>query len=383
MRDCKNWRLDPGRTNYSLGESPAVPFDLLWRKKISGDFPPCPPLNKIGNKLFFTDTVSGEDRASLYCVNSDTGEELWRFQNTVAGATFLGGVSEETAILYQGTGEGGTVGVGVRDGSIAWHNRQLSPFARFGGVVDGDGIILFAEGNANSRYVCTISHKTGGTLAQFKVPFYALEELAVSPSTICGIVVTEERTSRDVVALSRTTGEVRWTTDVLSLDDAAYGPPDNSGNRDLVGMLMADGRVFVTQSSGKLWCLDERTGALRWNYGLHHGNLYVPAYADQKLYFRKWEHFICLDANTGKEIYAIQHNGKPAGTGYVSGTVAGDCFFFSDTLAIFALDRKDGSERWRHDYGKKKVMVWGPYIVSDGRLYVAGSDNYISCFGAK
>lgn len=387
MNDCPNWRVDAGRTNWAKNESPKPPFSLLWKEKVSERFSPGSPL-KVGTSLLFTD-VAWEDgtHATLYCFDASTGELRWTFRNPVSGTTFLGGVGDETAVVYQGLGEGGILGINLKDGAVRWHIEELAASSRFGGVIQGNEIFLDTRDSQNQAGVCGIDLTTGDVLSQFKIPFFCLNEICVTPDVIYGIpqvenAATKERVARHVVALSRKTGELLWMTDVHVLDSAKYGSPAADGNGDLNALVVAEDRIFITQLSGKLWCLEAESGNPLWSYAEHHSTFYTPAYADGKLYLRKLDNFVCLDAPTGNEQYSVNHNGMTS-WGAHSGTIAGDYLFFSDGCTLFAFDRNDGHECWRQSYRKKKVLVWGPPIICEGNLYVNGGDNYVYCFGSK
>jgi outer membrane protein assembly factor BamB len=327
----------------------------------------------------------GTDHVSLYCLDSETGEQKWQIQNPVAGATELYGIGEEAAVYGQILGEGGIRGVDLATGKEKWHIAHLGSTDRLGGVVEGGVIWLVTSDGSGAEFICEIDLKTGVIVSQIKSPFSSVGgEVSLNRDAIYGTVLSDENNARQLFAISRSSGTVLWVTDVADLDEGQGPPQDEDESKGaLDGIIVAEDRVFVTQFSGKLWCLDARTGSPAWSYASHPGRLYVPARAEGRLYFRKRDLFICIDEKDGRELFTARHDGNTTSLGKDAGVVAGDYFFFSDNWSIFALALKDGSEKWRVNYSKRRVNVWGPCIVSGGRLYVSGGDNFIYCFGSK
>jgi len=196
---------------------------------------------------------------------------------------------------------------------------------------------------------------------------------------------------------------------------------------------IADGKVFVSSSMGismypsstpyhhaKLYCLDENTGRLIWEFEANCNSLSSPTVSAGKVFvgsfgmFRSCNNRIyCLDENTGEviwvrhvkyitvpisvensKIFASSFNGKiycldensgeliwsyDTGAASFSPVVAGGKVFVgSGNGKIYCLDEDTGELKWSYKVGDN--LVFSP-AVANGKIFVASGKIY--CFGSK
>lgn len=177
------------------------------------------------------------------------------------------------------------------------------------------------------------------------------------------------RTTREVYAVNRRTGDHEWTAKL-----------DVGDGWSLKGHIVADtDLVFVSAlkphiSAGiddspwsgaeRLFALEADTGAVAWDWKLPKKTLTPPAYADNTLYVGEWH----PDANTGR-LHAIDVTDGTITWTYETGagavlspTVAGDTVYICQGEEFAAVATADGARRWRLKVGSR---TGAPVIVGD------------------
>jgi len=156
------------------------------------------------------------------------------------------------------------------------------------------------------------------------------------------VIILGIKETRQIVGLSFDTGEEMWIGDPMNYIEIYSATNDRRSVAH-----MSDGKIFVGGMSGIVYCHDAKNGTLLWTYDAYDpyneilwGNnwpVYGSFVADGKLYIHCCEHspidpkprgypFICLDIETGEEVWQINLRGHHWG-GY---PVIGD-----STIAIY------------------------------------------------
>ncbi len=179
--------------------------------------------------------------------------------------------------------------------------------------------------------------------------------------------------------------------------------------------LARGGSVYFASFNHNLYCLDARTGNLRWKYearnkmgcsspiehegmifvGCHDYNMYAidaesgtlvwkfptrgeiigsTAVKDGCLYFGSSDRmFYALDARTGKLIWKFMTEGKI----FSEPTIADDFVIFgSFDRQIYCLNRKTGELMWKVPTYREVTNV-APFPVLDGFVYISCYDNFL------
>ena len=156
--------------------------------------------------------------------------------------------------------------------------------------------------------------------------------------------------------------------------------------------VVAYGMVFVGTSvddvDGKLYAVDEDTGAIKWDITFAGTPIYSsPAVADGMLFFGCDNYpsptgkIYCLDAYTGEETWSYETGGGVVSSPTV---VDGKVFVGSNDGSIYALDEQDTNEDkqgdliWRYDTPRGGPVSSSP-AVANGRVFVGCCDGYIYC----
>lgn len=185
---------------------------------------------------------------------------------------------------------------------------------------------------------------------------------AVEDGTILGRMHTpgREGARSEVVAFEADTGEVQWT----------HGP--TNGTLDRYTDLAARDAVYFSrcgdQNCRTLFAL-ELDGEERWTREIDAG-YDRPVVVDDTLYFGGDAPVRAIDAATGETLWEYRpesHDSLVAGVG--------DSVYAQLEHSIVALDRDQGSERWRYEPGEEAEQVPLDTTVPDGVAYVVTVDQ--------
>jgi outer membrane protein assembly factor BamB len=148
--------------------------------------------------------------------------------------------------------------------------------------------------------------------------------------------------------------------------------------------VVSEGMVFFTSGENRVYAVDARTGAWKWQYErespesftirgyaapmVHEGRVYV-GFSDGYL--------ACLQAQSGDVIWARSLAGEATRFVDVDSTPVvshGMLFVASYSGGVYALDPKDGSTRWRYD-----VEGAGTVRVGRGRVFFSSPKWGLTC----
>ncbi|PVX26359.1 MAG: hypothetical protein CW691_01670, partial [Candidatus Bathyarchaeum sp.] len=161
------------------------------------------------------------------------------------------------------------------------------------------------------------------------------------PSGVALISVEDVNVDEDLFIVS--TKETRTTYGFrLSTGEELWGPTPSRHYTDNWGHssgnswdIIADGKVIAGNYGGTVWCYDAQTGGVEWTFDIDdpftevlHNNRWrfrPVIVSDGKLYIENTEHnprdpqprgapFICLDLETGEQIFRIPYRGSEWGS---------------------------------------------------------------------
>ncbi|WP_220682835.1 PQQ-binding-like beta-propeller repeat protein [Methanofollis formosanus] len=212
-----------------------------------------------------------------------------------------------------------------------------------------------------------------------------------------------------LVCYDAATGEELWTNE---LGGAAVGA--------VSGVAVADGKAYLGGTDGKLYCVDEESGATSWSsekidetgyFGLsssplvYNGNVYAlsasdatlhafgpdgneawsfpigggaayfvsPAAADGKVYCSNMTALFCIDPVTQDEVWNTSVTDVILSTPAVSG----NAIFCAGAINTYAFDRETGDERWNVSLAGTSSSP----AVDGANLYVGAKDG-LHCLDA-
>lgn len=189
---------------------------------------------------------------------------------------------------------------------------------------------------------------------------------------------TLQTTNGTIYCLNAKTGDIKWSYTTIG---NVYSCP-----------AVADGYLYVASADlntymGELYCFDAITGQKQWNQSImtgytspivSEGRLYILAINPDDYYGK----LLCLDASNGDEIW--NHT-----TGYIDFSLYtapaisdGKLFFTSIDIVggifctISCLDITDGNEIWRTKLGKMDFgYALSSPTIADGKAYIVNAET--------
>ncbi len=175
----------------------------------------------------------------------------------------------------------------------------------------------------------------------------------------------------------------------------------NSGGQIYASPAAADGMIFIGNNAGRLFALDQETGAEKWKFPAHNRIASSPAVSNGFVYFNCYDsNFYAVDeftgqlkwkfATGGEKRFAAQniHGAEPANESmpdpfdfYLSSpSIAnGIVYFGSGDDNVYALDAATGALKWK--FHTDNVVHASP-AISDGVLYIGSWDTYFYALNA-
>ncbi|HEX4781649.1 MAG TPA: PQQ-binding-like beta-propeller repeat protein [Usitatibacter sp.] len=175
-----------------------------------------------------------------------------------------------------------------------------------------------------------------------------------------------------------------------------------TGNRVVSSPVMQGGIVYFGSDDGSVYAVDAESGRQLWRHATQGPVPSTPAVAGDTVYVGSYDgRFYALDARTGATRWKFRtegerrfeakglHGATPSGQTYFdtfdiylsSPVVAGDAVYFgSGDGHLYALDRTDGTLRWKFHTGD---VVHASPAYADGVLYFGSWDSYFYAVDAK
>lgn len=445
--DWPTWRFDPSRSACSpenLPESLELlwvrelpPLAPAWpnepRLHFDGVYEPV----VVGKRLLVGSSLDG----SVVALDTSSGELLWKF--FTEGPVRFAPVAWKDKV-YAGSDDGYVYCLDVAAGKLLWkvrgapddrperrhlgNNRLISFWPVRGGPVLADGTLYFAAGvwPTMGVFVVAVDAQTGKLLwrndrldhiARVRLDHNHLDESGLSPQgylVVQGDLLLVPNGRSMPAGLDRRTGELLYYVQgyrngdcrVIAADQVALvgetGAVDVRTGREVGSRWMAAGNDAPDGFDGTRFHLYEgpihpykMIPGCTWQsvlcdglaYGLERGVLYAYDLRNAKIseYETKWQDRVLKpwrwDPPLVWKLATPESAKKPAGAALIR---AGNRLYgqVGKNLVAFKLPDLCGAVptiAWSQPLDAPSVRL----LAADGRLFAAGSDGTIRCFGAK
>lgn len=339
--------VDVGGTFGSIFCLDAATGKLIWQvdkvgaQDLKGFFS-SPTLSADGKFLLIGEGLHFDTDCHLLCLHADSGKLHWKIdvpKNHVESSpavfgdlVVVGAGAIERANHLPVESPGYAFAVGISDGQIRWQSDIVDPESS--PAIAPDGIVYIGSGANGSAVVAF--NPDGTRLWKTSTPYPAtgavslLYDVVVIGTGRGDFVNADPHPAGAVLALDRTTGQIRWKTE---LPDAVLG-----------NLVIVDGKVFCPVRDGTV---------------------------------------VALDLENGERIWQQQISNAPVLAGI---TTAGDAVYaVSSDGFLVLLDSKTGRLLEKHSLhdeanpGRQNLSVSAP-VLGNGRLFVGSETGGLRCF---
>lgn len=276
----------------------------------------------------------GSADGHLYAVNASTGVERWRFRT--------GGAVDATPAVHDGlvyvlSRDGGVHAVDVERGSARWSFRtrgeqQVDFWDHFlsDPLVHGD-LVIFGSGDST---VYALDRRTG--VERWRL---ATEHAVHAAPVFDGTHLLISGFDGYLRAVDPQTGAPRWAFKTVG---AQYFPRGDIQRSPAV----VDGIAYFGSRDYNIYAVNTSTGTAHWN--LREGLGWIiatPLVTDSLVYYgaSDGQRFYASDRRNGRVRWSVPVRTRVFG----SAVLVGDAILFGGFNGrLFALDPRDGSERW-------------------------------------
>jgi outer membrane protein assembly factor BamB len=300
-----------------------------------------PALTADGKFLVIGEGLHFDAQCHLICLNAATGKLHWKIdvpRNHIESSPAIlddvvvaGAGAIERANHLPVDSPGYALSVGISDGRIRWQSEIIDPESS--PVIAPDGVVYIGSGVNGSAVVAL---DTNGTrLWKTSTPYPATGAVSLFDGLVVigtgrgDFVNGDPHPSGAVLAFDRTTGRIRWKT---QLPDAVLG-----------NLAIVEGRVFCPVRDGTVVALNLENGEKIWSQQISH----APVLAGI--------------ASSGDYVYAVGSDGF---------------------LAV--LDSKTGRLLEKHSLndeanpGRQNLSLSAP-LLRNGRLFVGSETGGLRC----
>ncbi|MCH1542070.1 MAG: PQQ-binding-like beta-propeller repeat protein [Alphaproteobacteria bacterium] len=217
--------------------------EILWRVQNSVPFSNAPTVG--GNRVFVTSQDS-----RLQAFNIETGERIWEHLAITEQATIIGATSVAVSdqIVVAGFNSGEVVALSPINGNVLWtdsltsRGTQVTPLSKLNAIVgrpviDRDWVIVTSHGGRTAA----IDIRSGERI-------WTKDVGSIETPWVMGDYILVMSLEGALVSLSREQGRVRWLTQLPSFKDEE----DREGRIRWAGPLLAGGQVILASSDGRL-----------------------------------------------------------------------------------------------------------------------------------
>lgn len=217
--------------------------EILWRVQNSVPFSNAPTVG--GNRVFVTSQDS-----RLQAFNIETGERIWEHLAITEQATIIGATSVAVSdqIVVAGFNSGEVVALSPINGNVLWtdsltsRGTQVTPLSKLNAIVgrpviDRDRVIVTSHGGRTAA----IDIRSGERI-------WTKDVGSIETPWVMGDYILVMSLEGALVSLSREQGRVRWLTQLPSFKDEE----DREGRIRWAGPLLAGGQVILASSDGRL-----------------------------------------------------------------------------------------------------------------------------------
>lgn len=312
-----------------------------------------------------TDNLQTMQAGSVYALDAETGQLLWKTQIAKDPSHSLPLVVEGKILVGD---DSGTLNVlDAETGKILWQKKLVGEGEIHSSPAYADGLIFVGtEGDARYREnprspssILALKPQSGEIVWQFPIDYAPdrVNLIHATPAINEGVVYFGSENGW-FYALSAKDGGLIWRKELAT-------------GRDMVGTSAAAGvgfgKVFVSLWSGKFLALDQKTGAVVWEFSYDgNGTDSSPVVADNQVCLGAHEgYFYCLDAETGKVLWQEKLGGPSAaltnGILIVPNALAGENVGNPETPVLIAFATEGQTS-----------LNWTPIIFAGAGILILG-----------
>jgi len=367
------------------------PFTNLWSTPVAG---------KVDEKTFI---YVGFYDHNLYCIDLDTGKEVWRFTsgNKIISSPVFFKINDKYFVSFASR-DRRIYCLDAKTGKRLW-NYEVYPW-RFTVLeaIPSSGIFIPELGNLYfTIYVCD------------KKPFKTVEDAIVLALSLKGKVVWRKRIENAAIlsspcyarlnnehflfissangnlyAISPEDGKILW---IVTLGDKTYATPSVLELKDKI-------IVYIADKFGYLYALNEK-GEIIWKFKTGHfidTSVAILEGREPKVYLTSFDRKLyCLDALTGRKIFEFETDNYLYSSPLIGRIKDKRCVFFSSLdNTIFILDAERGTLIEKIKLGKRVLpyetygeTIWpSPILVQNSKktyLIYPSTEGSLFCLGCN
>ena len=352
--------------------------DVLWKRSILNAFE-----NAQGERIF-TDVLSGgtyyqsKPTASqrklyfgnpagfLYCVDAETGEEIWKFE--MGGAISVApAIADGRVFAGQQGGERFFYCLDADSGELVWKQTVPGGWVWGSAAVD-DGLVYVPT---VSGYAVCLDADTGHIIWMYPTA----KSMPAEPA-IDGDLVYFGSWSHSLYAFDKKTGEIIWKENGIGLDS---------------GTLIAfEGKIYLPHHSNVFMYFEAESGKI-----LSHGNTNpeekgrftnfnaTPAFFKNRAYYTARVGTGLRGVPMASRVYCVDsasaeiHWTFPDGGGLSAPAIASDRVYIGsgNTPLFYCLDAYSGKPLWICKFGQR--VEESTLCIYRDKVYVLAGDGYV------
>ncbi|HLJ92183.1 MAG TPA: PQQ-binding-like beta-propeller repeat protein [Gemmataceae bacterium] len=333
----------------------------------------------LGEKGLYIASIRGSGFSTggvVYCLNPESGEELWRFDDGGAMQRVFSSPCLDDGRLYIGEGLHENRGckfycLDAASGRKLWDSETASHIESSPCVANGN--VYFGAG-ADGIYC--LDAKTAAPRWHFQENLH----IDTSPKVVgnrlyAGSGVSRTQHTTEVFCLDADSGRVIWRH---AAKLPVWGSPCVAGNRVFFGL--GNGRFDQSDEhpAGALLCVDAEDGKEIWCYDMDDAVLMAPAVEGGMVYFGSRDHHAyCLQRDTGQLQWKADL-GSPVVARL--GVGKNRVYVVASAGLVCCLDSDSGEPAWVFDVAEhaqsKATLLAAPaseWIEHQRRLYIGAS----------
>jgi outer membrane protein assembly factor BamB len=403
--DWPMFRGNPERCGNGGGGEPPADGGMVWSYAADvKTFFASPAV--VGNRVYVSSADKGplRDRGAIYCLDADSGRLVWKAAPSSYVATFS---SPVVAGRFLVCGEGLHYTLNARVFCMDVLRREiLWTYTTHGHVestpcIDKDRVYV---GAGDDGYYCfrLEPNADGQAVVLWHAPTERCPDADTSPAVHDGrVVVGCGMHGNSICCLNAETGEELWR---IATPYPVFGAPTLVGGRVVVGMgngnfvesaeevkrkeldyLRKQGRTSEELAAaektlgpaGEVWCLDEKTGKVQWEFATGDVVLGAVAAGKDRLFFAGRDGFVHALSTTGKEVGRWNAHAPIVASPALSGPLL---YIVTENGKLYGLRADDMELVWEATLGFSGPFLSSP-AVAHGHVYVGSQQDGLLCIG--
>ena len=346
-----NWPiygLDPARTRYLPGEDLDPPFtSSKWSFPIGHLIEHGPIIVK--DRLYILDIMG-----IVYALDKNTGKLIYKKDY---GELSAAAPAYSDGILYAlNLDPNQIVAIRARDGKVLWRKTIGSPGSESSPLIVGDKLIFGCQCGS----VYALNRKTGATIWETETAGEVKGAVAYNDGVVFG-----SNYGGEFFAIDASDGSFKWRTPIIG---GAFGRGGGAYSTPAV----AFGRVYVGAFDGRVYSLDEDTGAVAWTFSTGAEVYPGPVVADVRgapptVYIGSADgKAYAINAQSGDLLWQRDLGAQITGSGVLVGTTV----YFSrndETGGTVGFEAATGKQVFESELGR-----YNPGISDGERFYLVG-----------